>query len=128
MSASSLSIVLVPQTLASRRPSEIATDHLSLRSLLSLAFRRASASTTERGPAGVPKPSQSQTVDAKTKKAIADVLKYGASNFTVEEKINILAGCLKMGSLQAMKATDKDLLIVIGNTGAGKSTFVNCEC
>ena len=36
-----------------------------------------------------------------------------------------LLGCIDYGVAQAKRASGQDLVIVIGNTGAGKSTFVN---
>ena len=43
----------------------------------------------------------------------------------LDEKLRCLRGCLRMGELAAQKAANQHALIVIGNTGAGKSTFVN---
>ena len=100
-----------------------ATDHLpSLLHHLSVTLRSSSSHEDSKSHA------DEGIADATSKKAIADVLKNGSENLTVEKRITILADCLKMGILQAKRAEGKDLLIVIGNTGAGKSTFVNCEC
>jgi hypothetical protein len=43
----------------------------------------------------------------------------------VDEQIECLDACIKYGEAQADNAKDRDLLMVIGNTGAGKSTMVN---
>ena len=43
----------------------------------------------------------------------------------IEEKIECLSSCVRVGREQAQKAKDRNLLMVIGNTGAGKSTLVN---
>src|SRR5207248_3302408 len=44
---------------------------------------------------------------------------------TVEESISLLTQCIQYGKAQSSKASDKDILIFIGNTGAGKSTLAN---
>ena len=44
---------------------------------------------------------------------------------TTDEQLRCLESCLRFGEAQAMKAVGKHLLLVIGNTGAGKSTMVN---
>ena len=44
---------------------------------------------------------------------------------TVEQQIECLCSCVSVGAARALKASEKSVLIVIGNTGAGKSTFVN---
>lgn len=48
--------------------------------------------------------------------------------FTFEESINVLLECIKQGKLEAQKAQGKEVIIFIGNTGAGKSTTVNYLC
>src|SRR5690606_8054888 len=47
---------------------------------------------------------------------------------TFEESINVLLECIKQGKLEAQKAQGKEVIIFIGNTGAGKSTTVNYLC
>ena len=42
-----------------------------------------------------------------------------------EESISLLTQCIEYGMVQAQKAAGKDILLIIGNTGAGKSTTVN---
>jgi hypothetical protein len=44
---------------------------------------------------------------------------------TIDQSIEVIANCLEVGSDRAESARGKDLLMVIGNTGAGKSTTVN---
>ena len=44
---------------------------------------------------------------------------------TVTQSITLLAACLKIGEERSTKTTAKDITIVIGNTGAGKSSLVN---
>ena len=43
----------------------------------------------------------------------------------IEQKIECLSSCVRVGMAQAEMAKDRNLLMVIGNTGAGKSTLVN---
>ena len=44
---------------------------------------------------------------------------------TTDESIAVITSCVAFGEAQVAKAKGRDLLMVIGNTGAGKSTFVN---
>jgi tRNA U34 5-carboxymethylaminomethyl modifying GTPase MnmE/TrmE len=44
---------------------------------------------------------------------------------SVDEQIECLTGCIAVGATRAKQAKGKDLLMFIGNTGAGKSTMVN---
>lgn len=46
-------------------------------------------------------------------------------NLTLEESIELLTTCIDYGREQAQKAEGKDLVIFLGNTGAGKSTTAN---
>lgn len=46
-------------------------------------------------------------------------------SLTEDQSIEVLNYCISIGAKEATKAEGKDLLMVIGNTGAGKSTFVN---
>jgi tetratricopeptide (TPR) repeat protein len=43
----------------------------------------------------------------------------------VEDRISLLTQCIEYGRLQAKKAAEKNVLLFIGNTGAGKSTTAN---
>ncbi|KIC77195.1 hypothetical protein DB41_CS00020 [Neochlamydia sp. TUME1] len=45
-----------------------------------------------------------------------------------EESIAVLMECIRRGEIEAQKAKDQELVVVIGNTGAGKSTFSNAIC
>ena len=42
-----------------------------------------------------------------------------------DQQIECLSGCISVGATRARKARGRSVLMVIGNTGAGKSTFVN---
>ncbi|MBS4166479.1 hypothetical protein NEOC65_001567 [Neochlamydia sp. AcF65] len=42
-----------------------------------------------------------------------------------EESIAVLMECIRRGEIEAEKAKDQELVMVIGNTGCGKSTFSN---
>ena len=44
---------------------------------------------------------------------------------TLDESIELLTTCIAYGKARAQKLQDKEAIIVIGNTGAGKSTLVN---
>ena len=44
---------------------------------------------------------------------------------TLDESLELLTTCISYGRERAQKLQDKQAIIVIGNTGAGKSTFVN---
>jgi hypothetical protein len=45
-----------------------------------------------------------------------------------EESIALLAECIKQGEAEAKKAEKQNLVVIIGNTGAGKSTLANALC
>ena len=47
--------------------------------------------------------------------------------FTPEERLVLLTHCIFLGNQVARQATDKHLIVVIGDTGAGKSTFINSQ-
>mmetsp|Transcript_47509 Transcript_47509/g.154228 ORF Transcript_47509/g.154228 Transcript_47509/m.154228 type:complete len:709 (-) Transcript_47509:2135-4261(-) len=44
---------------------------------------------------------------------------------SADESIECLVSCINYGAAQAERAKQQELIIVIGNTGGGKSTFVN---
>jgi len=44
---------------------------------------------------------------------------------SLEDSVGILLQCVKNGNLEAEKAKGQDVVIFIGNTGAGKSTTIN---
>ena len=44
---------------------------------------------------------------------------------TPDERLDVMRECIGRGEAQAQTAAGKDLLVIIGNTGAGKSTCVN---
>jgi ribosome biogenesis GTPase A len=44
---------------------------------------------------------------------------------TADESIDVLVACIKGGMCEAKRAQGRELLMVIGNTGCGKSTFIN---
>ena len=48
-------------------------------------------------------------------------------NLTLDtmQQLQCLMSCVGLGQKQAFKATDKDIVIFVGNTGAGKSTIIN---
>lgn len=52
-------------------------------------------------------------------------LKEPSAKLSSTESIALLTHCIQLGKLEAEKARGKDLIVFIGNTGAGKSTFVN---
>ena len=61
----------------------------------------------------------------KVKDIVDVVLANPRTPLKPEEKLDVLAGCVNMGSVEAQKAQGKSVCIVIGNTGAGKSTLAN---
>ena len=42
-----------------------------------------------------------------------------------EESINLICELVKIGREWAMKSQDQDIVVILGNTGCGKSTFIN---
>ena len=52
-------------------------------------------------------------------------LKDPSLKLSSDESIALLSHCIEKGKVEARNAHNKDLIIFIGNTGAGKSTFVN---
>src|SRR5690348_7604266 len=44
---------------------------------------------------------------------------------TSEQSIDLLMHCIERGTKETQKAKGKEIVAVIGNTGAGKSTFIN---
>ena len=47
------------------------------------------------------------------------------AQMSVEQKLGLLMHCVDMGEAAAGKAEGKAIVILVGNTGSGKSTFVN---
>ena len=45
--------------------------------------------------------------------------------FECSEQITLLTDCMRYGQVNAEEISGKDAVIVLGNTGAGKSTFIN---
>ena len=56
---------------------------------------------------------------------VKDKLRNPNLKLTVDQQIECLDTCIQYGAAEAAKAEGRDLLMVIGNTGAGKSTMVN---
>ncbi|MEM7383074.1 MAG: hypothetical protein AAF400_02020 [Bacteroidota bacterium] len=56
---------------------------------------------------------------------IADRLADPKKTFTRSEQISLLTDCVRYGQVNAEAIKGKDAVIVLGNTGAGKSTFIN---
>jgi predicted GTPase len=52
-------------------------------------------------------------------------LKNPDLKLSADESIALLTHCMTLGDQEAQKAINNELIVVIGNTGAGKSTFVN---
>ncbi|MCB9092835.1 MAG: TIR domain-containing protein [Halobacteriovoraceae bacterium] len=59
---------------------------------------------------------------------IQDKLDHPHKELTLDQSIALLLACISEGKLQAKKASDKEVILFIGNTGAGKSTTVNYLC
>lgn len=53
------------------------------------------------------------------------LLAKGATDRTTDEKIELFNYLLRHGEEEAQKAKGKDVVVVFGNTGAGKSTWIN---
>eukprot|EP00961_Rhodomonas_salina_P229109 3096626-Rhodomonas_salina.1 len=58
-------------------------------------------------------------------KIVREKLEDLNKQLTMDESIECMMGCIEAGSRNALNAQGKDLLVLIGNTGAGKSTFAN---
>ena len=56
---------------------------------------------------------------------IQEKLKNPHKELSLEDSIGLLVQCIKQGLIEAEKAKGKEIVIFIGNTGAGKSTAVN---
>jgi len=52
-------------------------------------------------------------------------LENAALSLSEEDSLKVLLACIQYGLVKARKGEDKELLMVIGNTGAGKSTLIN---
>jgi ABC-type transport system involved in cytochrome bd biosynthesis fused ATPase/permease subunit len=46
-------------------------------------------------------------------------------NLTEEEQVDLMSYCIEFGNIQAEINAGKDYIVLIGNTGAGKSTMAN---
>jgi len=56
---------------------------------------------------------------------VSSLLEKNPAQRTVEEKITLFNALLSLGITEADKAKGKDVVLVFGNTGAGKSTLIN---
>ena len=56
---------------------------------------------------------------------IAERLEDPKKSFTPSDQIKLLTDCVRYGRVNAEAMSGKDAVIVLGNTGAGKSTFIN---
>ena len=45
--------------------------------------------------------------------------------FSRTDQVRLLTDCVRYGQVNAKALSDKDVIVVLGNTGSGKSTFVN---
>jgi energy-coupling factor transporter ATP-binding protein EcfA2 len=55
-------------------------------------------------------------------------LKNPKMELSVEESVQVVSTCLGKGRTTALKIDGEDAVFIIGNTGAGKSTFINYLC
>jgi guanylate kinase len=55
-------------------------------------------------------------------------LKDPKMKLSVEESVQVVSTCLAKGRVTALKIDGEDAIFIIGNTGAGKSTFINYLC
>ncbi|XWN35694.1 MAG: sister chromatid cohesion protein PDS5 [Roseivirga sp.] len=56
---------------------------------------------------------------------IAQKLSNPQLELSLDQSIELLTTCVGYGQMRAQKMTDQEAVIVLGNTGAGKSTLVN---
>ena len=56
---------------------------------------------------------------------IAERLEDPKKSFTPSDQIKLLTDCVRYGRVNAEAMSGKDAVIILGNTGAGKSTFIN---
>ena len=56
---------------------------------------------------------------------IAERLADPTKTFSRSDQISLLTACVRYGQVNAEAIAGKDAVIVLGNTGAGKSTFIN---
>jgi predicted GTPase len=56
---------------------------------------------------------------------IREKIENPTKELSIEDSIHLLTTCIEYGEREAQKIENKQAIIVIGNTGAGKSTFVN---
>ena len=63
--------------------------------------------------------------DKASHKLIQDKLDHPNKQLTTDESIHLISECIQQGEAQSQKALNEEVIIFIGNTGAGKSTTVN---
>ena len=56
---------------------------------------------------------------------VQEMLRNPSKSYTLEQKIECITACIREGDDAAMEAHGEDIVVILGNTGAGKSTFVN---
>jgi hypothetical protein len=59
---------------------------------------------------------------------VHEKMKAPSLSLSPEDSLKVLLACMKYGAVKGRKAEKKELLMVIGNTGAGKSTRINYQC
>ena len=64
---------------------------------------------------------QKQSIEILLRKKLSD----RSFNLKREESLALLFQCIEKGKLEAEKAKSQEIIVVIGNTGSGKSTLVN---
>ncbi|MCB1106729.1 MAG: 50S ribosome-binding GTPase [Chlamydiia bacterium] len=59
---------------------------------------------------------------------IQDRMKHPFEKLELDRSMTLLRKCIEEGNFQAKKAKGKEVILFIGNTGAGKSTTINYLC
>ena len=72
-----------------------------------------------------PSPQRSSSDTASVPGSVQRKLNQPSVQLNPDESIECLLDCIEYGVKQASRANGQQLVIVIGNTGAGKSTFIN---